>query len=62
MNKDQIKGSVKDAAGKAQEKIGQIVGSDKQQLKGIKKQVEGNVQKAVGDAKEMIDDAKSGNR
>jgi uncharacterized protein YjbJ (UPF0337 family) len=52
MNKDQVKGVVKDAAGKLQETTGQVIGSPEQQIKGIKKQVEGKVQKAVGDLKD----------
>ena len=40
MNKDQVKGTIKDAAGKVQEATGKVVGSHEQQLKGIKKQVE----------------------
>ena len=36
MNKDQVKGSTKDAVGKVQEKIGQAVGSDSQQIKAWK--------------------------
>lgn len=58
MNKDQIKGSVKDVAGKVQEKAGELTGSDKQQVKGLKNQVEGKIQKGVGDVKEAFDDAK----
>jgi uncharacterized protein YjbJ (UPF0337 family) len=57
MNKDQIKGSVKDVAGKVQQKSGELTGSDKQQIKGLKNQVEGKVQKGVGDAKDAFDDA-----
>lgn len=57
MNKDQAKGSAKDAAGKIQQKVGEAVGSEKQQAKGIQKQVEGKVQKSVGDVKEHIRDA-----
>lgn len=57
MNKDQVKGAVKDAAGKVQEQIGKIVGSTEQQRKGIDKQVEGKTQKAVGDVKEVVKDA-----
>jgi uncharacterized protein YjbJ (UPF0337 family) len=57
MNKDQIEGSVKNIAGKAQRKMGQIVGSDKQQLKGVTKEIEGKIQKSVGNAKETIKDA-----
>jgi uncharacterized protein YjbJ (UPF0337 family) len=56
MNKDQFKGAIKDAAGKVQEKTGQVVGSTKEQLKGINKQVEGKTQKAVGDVKEVLKD------
>jgi uncharacterized protein YjbJ (UPF0337 family) len=57
MNKDQVKGSVKDAAGKVQEKTGEAIGSTEQQAKGLAKQVEGKVQKNVGDAKEVLKDS-----
>ena len=57
MNKDQLKGTVKDIAGKAQEKTGELTGSEKQQVKGLKNQVEGKIQKGVGDVKEALDDA-----
>lgn len=57
MNKDQVKGSVKDAAGKIQRKTGELVGSKTQQAKGIEKQAEGKAQKAFGDAKERAKDA-----
>lgn len=57
MNKDQLKGSVKDVAGKVQQKTGELTGSEKQQIKGLKNQVEGKVQKGIGDVKEAFDDA-----
>jgi len=57
MNKDQVKGTVKVAAGKVQQKVGEVVGNDDQQVKGLEKQIEGNVQKAVGNVKEKIKDA-----
>ena len=57
MNKDQVKGTVKDVAGKIQEKAGELTGSDKQQIKGLKNQAEGKIQKGVGDVKEAFDDA-----
>lgn len=57
MNKDQVKGAAKDAAGKVQAKAGDLVGSHKQEAKGLAKQVEGKTQKAVGDAKEAIKNA-----
>ena len=57
MNKDQVKGAIKDAAGKLQEKTGEIVGSQEQQVKGMAKQVEGTAQKKMGDVKEAVKDA-----
>ncbi|RVU49393.1 CsbD family protein [Rubrivivax rivuli] len=57
MNKDQVKGTLKSAAGKVQQATGKVVGSNEQQAKGLKKQVEGQAQKAVGDIKEVVKDA-----
>jgi len=54
MNKDQVEGAIKQAAGKVQQKTGELVGSPNQQVKGAAKQVEGGVQKAVGDTKEVL--------
>ena len=57
MNKDQVKGTLKHAAGHVQEATGKVIGSKEQQLKGIKKQAEGHAQKAVGDIKQVAKDA-----
>jgi len=57
MNQDQVKGTLKDAAGKVQEVAGRAVGSTEQEAKGLAKQVEGKTQKTYGDAKEVIKDA-----
>jgi len=57
MNKNQIKGAVKDAAGKVQEGAGKLTGSKTQQAKGLGKQAAGKVQKGVGDAQETAKDA-----
>ena len=57
MNKDQVKGTAKDVAGKVQEEAGKLVGSKEQQAKGLEKQLEGKVQQKVGDLKEAIKDA-----
>ncbi|MFT3857575.1 MAG: CsbD family protein [Aquabacterium sp.] len=57
MNTDQVKGAIKQGAGKIQEKAGKAVGSTEHQAKGLGKQVEGKVQKNYGDAKENIKDA-----
>jgi len=60
MNKDQVKGAVKDVAGKAQEKTGKALNSNEQRAKGLAKQVEGKTQKNLGDAKENLKDAIDG--
>ncbi len=57
MNADQVKGSLKDAAGKVQQKTGEVIGSTEQQAKGVAKQIDGKAQKNVGDAKEVLKDA-----
>ena len=54
MNKDQVKGGIKEVVSKVQEKAGQVIGSNDQQIKGLAKQDEGMAQKAVGDVKEII--------
>jgi uncharacterized protein YjbJ (UPF0337 family) len=56
MNKDQIKGSLKDASGKVQAATGKALGNPEQQRKGLQKQAEGRTQKAVGDVKEVAKD------
>ena len=58
MNKDQVEGSVKAAAGKVQEKVGAALGNKTQQVKGLGKQIAGEAQQALGKAKETIKDAK----
>ena len=55
MNRDQVKGTMKDVAGKIQRKVGEITGSTSQQIKGGAKQVAGKVQKAVGDVRDDAD-------
>lgn len=57
MNKDQVKGTAKDIAGKVQEKAGELVGSKEQQVKGLSKQISGKVQKGVGDVEEAVKDS-----
>jgi uncharacterized protein YjbJ (UPF0337 family) len=56
MNKDQVKGALKDGAGKVQEQAGKLTGNEKQEAKGQARQMEGKVQKGVGDAKEDVKD------
>ena len=57
MNKDQVKGIVKDVAGKVQEEAGKLAGSKEQQIKGLNKQISGKAEKTYGDAREVIKNA-----
>ncbi|CAN5385025.1 hypothetical protein BH10PSE16_BH10PSE16_35220 [soil metagenome] len=57
MNTDQVKGALKETAGKVQTKTGELIDSPEQETKGMIKQVEGKTQKNVGDAKEVLKDA-----
>lgn len=56
MNKDQVKGTLKDIGGKIQKEAGKVVGSSNREAKGIEKQVEGKVRKKVSDAEEIVKD------
>jgi uncharacterized protein YjbJ (UPF0337 family) len=58
MNKDQIKGAVKDVAGKVQQEAGSLVGSVQQQVKGAGLQAEGKAQKHIGDAEQVQKEAR----
>jgi uncharacterized protein YjbJ (UPF0337 family) len=55
MNRNQVKGAVKDVVGKIQRKVGSATGSTSQQIKGAGKQVAGKTQKAVGDIQDDAD-------
>lgn len=55
MKSDHVKGGLKEAAGKIQEKAGDLIDSPKHQAEGIEKQVEGKTQKKVGDVKDAAD-------
>lgn len=52
MNKDQVKGATKTVAGKVQQDVGKMVGSQEQEAKGRAKQAAGKAQKTAGDMKE----------
>ncbi len=57
MNKDQVKGAVKTAAGKMQKETGKLTGSVSQQIKGHAREAEGRAQKEMGDARAEAKDA-----
>jgi uncharacterized protein YjbJ (UPF0337 family) len=54
VNKDQVKGKVKDIAGRVERQTGEWTGDSEAQVKGAAKQAEGKVQSAWGDAKEAV--------
>jgi uncharacterized protein YjbJ (UPF0337 family) len=56
MNKDQVKGKLKEAAGEVQERAGRAVDSEKHEAKGHAREMEGKVQKKVGDVEEAAKD------
>ncbi len=56
MNKDQVKGKLKEVAGEAQEQLGRVTGSTEQEAKGHARELEGKVQKKAGDVEEAVKD------
>lgn len=57
MNKDQIKGTAKEVAGKVQDSVGKAVNSDEQRAKGLAKEIAGKAQKRMGDVEEALKDS-----
>ena len=51
MNRDQVKGRAREAAGKIEKNAGRALGSAKTEAKGLAKEAVGKVQKNVGDAR-----------
>ena len=60
MNRDQVKGTAKDIAGKVQRKVGEASGNVEQQVKGGAKQVEGKLQKGAGNVQQAAANANKG--
>ena len=54
MNKHQIKGRLKEAAGEVQEQAGKLIGSKEQEVKGHAREQAGKAQKKAGDLKEVL--------
>jgi uncharacterized protein YjbJ (UPF0337 family) len=54
VNKDQVKGKVKDMAGRVERQAGEWTGDSEAQVRGAAKQAEGKVQNAWGNAKEAV--------
>jgi uncharacterized protein YjbJ (UPF0337 family) len=54
---DKASGLANEAAGKAKQGIGNVVGSDKLKAEGAAQELKGDAQKATGDAKAAVKDA-----
>ena len=57
MNKDQVKGAVNDAAGRAKRQVGEWTGNTGTQVEGAAQQIKGKAQKIVGNVKDAARDA-----
>ena len=58
MNNEQIKGGMKEAAGKVQKEFGKAVDSPKHVIEGGMKEAAGKTEKTVGNIKEDMKDAR----
>ncbi len=57
MDKDQVKGAVNDAAGRAKRQVGEWTGDTNAQVEGAAQQIKGKAQKAWGDVKDAAHNA-----
>ena len=57
MDKDQVKGAVNDAAGRAKRQVGEWTGDTNAQVEGAAQQIKGKAQKVVGNVKDAARDA-----
>lgn len=57
MDKDTVKGTLDDAAGRAKRQVGEWTGDSKTQAEGAAQQVKGKVEKAWGNTKDAVRDA-----
>ncbi len=57
MDKDRVKGTIDDAAGRAKRQVGEWTGDSQTQAEGAAQQVKGKVEKAWGNVKDAARDA-----
>ncbi len=60
INKDQVKGRVKEAKGKAKEVTGKLAGNEKLEAKGKVQKIVGKAQAKSGDLKQDLKDVNKG--
>lgn len=58
MDKDRVKGTINDAAGRAKRQVGEWTNDPKAQVEGAAQQIKGKAQKAVGQVKDAARDAR----
>jgi uncharacterized protein YjbJ (UPF0337 family) len=56
MDKDRVKGTMDDAAGRVKRQVGEWTGNTGAQVEGTAQQIKGKVEKAVGQAKDAARD------
>ena len=59
MDKDTVKGTINDAAGRAKRQVGEWTGDTNTQVEGAAQQAKGKLQKAWGNAKDAARDVRS---
>jgi uncharacterized protein YjbJ (UPF0337 family) len=59
MNKDTVKGTIDDAAGRAKRQVGEWTGNTNTQVEGAGQQIKGKAEKAWGNVKDVANDANS---
>jgi len=59
MDKDRVKGTLDDAAGRVKRQVGEWTGDTNAQVEGAAQQVKGKVEKAVGQIKDAARDAQN---
>jgi uncharacterized protein YjbJ (UPF0337 family) len=57
MNKDTVKGTIDDAAGRAKRQVGEWTGNTNTQVEGASQQIKGKAEKAWGNVKDAAKDA-----
>lgn len=56
MDKDRVKGTIDDAAGRAERHVGEWTGDTEKQVKGAVRQIKGKAEKLTGHVKDAVRD------
>jgi uncharacterized protein YjbJ (UPF0337 family) len=57
MNKDSVKGTIDDAAGRVRRQVGEWTDNTEEQVKGAAQQIKGKAEKAAGKARDAVGNA-----